>query len=128
MLEIGDRVRVAGLGFGVIKELDPNDPEVPYFVRIDGANYDQWAAAEETTFLAQDGEVRLTAGQAAQVREALQALGWTRGDLGPLAEPEKPKKVIKATITLPDDDQVRYARADLVTAINGWNGTVEFED
>lgn len=122
----GDRVFSELYGAGVIVAIDHEDAYVPYQVKFDRREYAMWMSNGSVRFVS--GSVTLDAEQAARVREALEAIGWDREDLGPLAAPEKPKKVIKATITLPDDDQLRYARADMATAVEGWNGTIEYED
>lgn len=123
---VGDRVKVGGYpAEGHITYVDHHDPYVAYKVQFDDRDYDLWVDTAATTL---SDTVTLTREQAEQVREALEAIGWDEEDLGPLAAPRKPTKVIRATITLPDDSDFGVAINDVRDAVEQWVGTIEYED
>lgn len=142
-LRVGDRVRIKddiSLAYDAydyrgeyveVREVEDEyyNGTLTYFVRAaDGHEF--WPYDDNLDFgSAATSAVTLTLEKAVEVREALEALGWNRDDLGPLAHAEKPKRVIKATLTFPADAdaQLRYARADITTAVEGWNGTITFD-
>lgn len=124
--KVGDRVKVGGYyAEGYITVVDQHDPYVAYKVQFDDKDYDMWVDTGATTL---SDTVTLTREQAEQVREALEAMGWDDDDLGPLAAPKKPAKVIRATITLPDDSDFGVAINDVRDAVEQWEGTIEYEN
>lgn len=122
--KVGDKVRHADYGEGVIASIDYNDPYVPYSVKYDGSNYTLWAENGSLSLVA--ATVVLSPEKAIEVREALMALGWNREDLGPLAEEEKPKRYIKADVAFPADDGFYQALEALEETACRWGGTITF--
>lgn len=139
-LNVGDKVRVksdvpgfydehvyAGQELTVLEvEDDYYSGDMTYYVQAsDGAKF--WPYDEnldiEGALAVPAGVVTLTKEQATQVREALEALGWTEDDLGPLAVP---KRYGKANVEFPNDEFYYQALEALEDTARKWGGTITF--
>lgn len=135
LLKIGDKVRIkdsASYHPGELVTVADVEDEyyagnMVYYVKADGKSYGWWPDNDEIDFSSVITEgVTLTPEHAERVREALEALGWDRDDLGPLAAPEKPKRYGKADVEFPADDNYERALEALEATARRWDGKITF--
>lgn len=135
-LSVGDRVRISASAayrpneWVTVEQVEGPSyrGDLPYYVKLDGESFGWWPEEDELDLSTVSRQITLSETKAAEVREALQAIGWDDEDLGPLAAPKKPMKTLRALVTLPDDDNASYAREDFEAVAKTWGGSIVFQD